>query len=318
MIVDFLDEPEWTRALATLPAYSFFATPRFINACSKHLVDQAQPRVARVSDTSGSWLLAAFQQRRVSRLGTSTLIGAPEGGYAIAGAGRVREGWLEALRDALAGPRVESIELTMGPGMVIDGQIGRGFDVNSQDTWVIDLTSGLDGWLGGQLDKRVRRQIRKSEMDGVHTVACGAEGLDDFYALYERAVDSGSKRSRRYPKEFLRDLICADGPGKVSLYLTHHENRLIAGGLLVRGGTEALAWIGAMDRECAALNGNANRHRAVIRDLIALGATSYNLGASPGLPLVAAFKRKLGAEPRRYHTVVWRNRFWSLARAWQG
>lgn len=318
MVVDFPDEPEWTRALATLPSYSFFATPRFINACSKHLVDHAQPRVARVIDADGSWLLAAFLQCQASRLGTCTLVGAPERCYAIAGRGRVGEGWLDALRAALAGPRVESIELTIGPGVIIDERVSPRFDISSQDTWVIELNSGLDGWLSNRLDKRVRRQIRKSEADGVHTVACGIEGLDDFYALYERVTETDWTRSRRYSKAFLRDLICADGPGNVSLYLTYHGNRLIAGGFLVRGGTEALAWIGAMDRECAALNGNANRHHAVIRDLIALGATSYNLGAAPGLPLVAAFKRKLGAEPRRYHTVVWRNRFWSLARAWQG
>lgn len=317
MVVDFLDESAWTRALASLPAYSFFATPRYINTCSRHLVHHAQPRVARVVDTNGSWLLAAFMQCRTSRLGMQVLIGAPHGGYAIAGEGRVREGWLDALRSALASPRVENIELTIGPDVILDMPAGRRFAVTSEDAWVIELKSGLDGWLESQLDKRVRRQLRKSEADGVHTVACGAERLDDFYALYERAMELGSKRSRRYPKAFLMDLLCADGPGRASLYLTYHKQRLIAGGFLVRGGTDALAWIGAMDRDCATLHGNANRHHAVIRDQIALGATSYNLGAAPGLPHVADFKRKLGAQPRRYHTVVWRNRFWSSIRAWQ-
>ena len=318
MIVDFLNEPEWTKALATLPSYSFFATPRFINACSKHLIKNAQPRVARVIDANGSWLLAAFLQCPASRLGTRTLIGAPEGCYAIAENGRVGDGWLDALRAALATPRVESIELTIGPEVVMDKPVGSRFEVSCADTWVIELQSGLEGWLSHQVDKRVRRQIRKSDADGVHTVACGIEGLDDFYALYERAAESDSMRTRRYPKAFLRDLICAEGPGAASLYLTRHGERLIAGGFLVRGGTEAFAWIGAMDRECAPLNGNANRHHAVIRDLIALGAKRYNLGAAPGLPRVAAFKRKMGARPRRYHTLLWRNRFWSFARALQG
>jgi len=77
-----------------------------------------------------------------------------------------------------------------------------------------------------------------------------------------------------------------------------------------------MAWIGAMDRDHAPLNGNANRHHAVVHDLVALGVTTYNLGAAPGLPSVAAFKHRLGAQPVRYHRLVWRSRFWSKVRSW--
>ena len=317
MRAELLDEAEWVRALESLPGYSFFATPRFVNAWIRHFAARGRPVAARIEDGVRGWRLVAFVEVPVSRFGTRALVGSPDGGYGIAGTGTVSNEYFRDLCSFLGTTRIESIELTVGPDF---GQIDTPGDAvkyesTHEDAWVIDIAQGFDHWWEQQLDKRVRRQIRRSEDEGVRTTRHGVEALDAFFALYVTALQSNPSRTRAYPKAFLRDLMCAEGPGNASIYLTWHGEEAIAGGFLLRGGIDALAWIGAMDRRHALLHGNANRHVSVIRELAASGATSYNLGAAPGLPDVAAFKRKLGAQPRRYQTLTWRNRLWSRLRA---
>ncbi|MCC6198195.1 MAG: GNAT family N-acetyltransferase [Burkholderiales bacterium] len=316
MQVDLPDQAGWQRALESLPAYSFFATPRFVNAWIRHFDPTARARVARIRHAGGGWRLAAFVESRISRLGTLALVGVPDGGYGVVGAGPMPPEWLAAMCSVLGTSRVETIELTIGPGLQ-EGE-PRGVWHAEQTAWMIDTHEGFDAWWNGCLDKRVRRQITRSEEEGVRTRACGVEGLDAFFAMYEQSLRANPKRTHSYPKAFLRDLIDGRGPGEASLYLTYRGDCVIAGGLLLRGGSEALAWIGAMDRSQGAVYGNENRHTSVLRDLVASGARRYNLGAAPALPEVAAFKRKLGAQPVPYHIVRWQSPLWARLRTWQG
>ena len=80
------------------------------------------------------------------------------------------------------------------------------------------------------------------------------------------------------------------------------------GGYLLYGRNDAMAWIGAMDREFSRVNPTENRHDKVIADLYKEGVPWYNLGGCEGLTGVSSFKKKIGAVPIPYHVLYWRSR----------
>lgn len=312
----FLTAPEWNQTLETIPSFPYFVTPKYINAWIRHYAPGlGRARALLVEASPDRWRIVAFAEVRVSRyLPLHTLVAAPEGGYGVAGAGAMEAGWFEAALRRLRRLDVNSFEITPGPELSEPNLLPWAVETRWLDAWIVDLSSGYERWLTSALDKRTRRQLRHAEAQSVRTERAGIEGLDRFWVLYSSAVRGDPARHEMYPRAFLADLMAAPGPGDACLYLTSQGERLVAGGLLLCGGSWALAWIGAMDRSFAALHGNLARHAAVIRDLAARGVTSYNLGAAPGLPAVAEFKRKLGAVPHRYATIAWANPFWDRLR----
>lgn len=305
MGLEALSLVEWRQALESLPSYPFFAAPRFLASWASHYSPDARPRAWRLREATGAWRLAAVLETRTSRFGTRALI-APEGGYGVTGAGRMQQGWSGRLMQGLRHRGIDSIDLVLAPGEQADAIDGHHVSCAKQDAWIIDLSSGVRGWLEAGLDKRVRRQLRICETAGVRTAREGPAALDEFYEVYAQALHDNPARAT-YSKAFLADLICSDGPGAVDLYMTRHNGRTIAAGMLLRGGQQAIAWIGCFDRENAHLHGNLHRHYTVISELAQARIAAYNLGAAPGLPDVARFKRKLGAQPQPYSVMRWRN-----------
>ncbi len=159
-----LDQRAWVDALETAHRYSFFLTPRYLRTWAHHFADDAPTRAIKVVAPEGvGWRLVAFVDLPVSRRWrTRRLVAAPEGGYGIAGAGVMPESWLEDVLKQLTSLRVESIEITTSPGLGDDNAATEEISRHDQEAWIIDLEQGVDPWLTS-LDKRVRRQIRKSE-----------------------------------------------------------------------------------------------------------------------------------------------------------
>lgn len=306
LTIEALTTGEWSRSLASLSTYSFFATPRFLQAWVRHHQPRATPRAWRVRGADGAWRLLAVAELPASRFGTVTLLGTPEGGHCSAGVGDMPHGWLGTLMQSLRSARTEHIELVLGPLESAPDALQCGAEVEFLETWQLDLAGGPQAWEAG-LDKRVRRQLRLCEREGVQTTRHGVEALAEIFSLYARALSENPARRVAYSKAFLGELLTGDGPGQAALYLTRHEGQAIAGGMLLQGGHGGLAWIGCFDRAKAQLHGNLHRHSTVIRDLAAAGDTVYDLGAAPGLPEVVSFKQKLGATARPYWRIVWRN-----------
>jgi hypothetical protein len=302
MLVEPLSRAEWTSSLARLPGYAPFVSPHFLDSWAREHRTGTRPRPWRITDRSGAWRLAVLAELSTSRFGTRALI-APEGGYATAGTGPMPARWLHTLLCSIRSMSTDNVELVLDPQDVVGPGDAPGLQVAHEQAWIIDLRVGAEVWLREALDRRTRRQLALAESNGVVTQRCGAEGLDDFETLYRRELRATPARAT-YSTRFLRNLLDS---GLATLYISRHEGRPIAGGLLLQGGNQALAWIGCFDREQAHLHGNLHRHSVVIRDLCAEGVASYNLGAAPGLPGVACFKRKLGAVPHPYVTVAWRN-----------
>jgi hypothetical protein len=312
-----LDQRAWVDALEAAHRYSFFVTPRYLRTWAHHFADDAPTRAIKIVAPAGlGWRLIAFVDLPSSRrLRTRRLVAAPEGGYGVAGVGAMPENWLQDVLQQLTTLRNESVEITTSPVLWDESTMTNAIARDDQEAWVIDLGLGADAWIAS-LDKRVRRQLRISEERGVHTQRSTVDDLDVFYQLYRGAVDNDPERNVLYSKSFLADLMRESGPGDAALYLARFQGEIIAGGFLLHGKAEALAWIGAMDRRFGALHANVNRHVAVARDLVDAGVTAYNLGAAPGLPEVAEFKRRLGATAQPYATLVAYNPLWTRLRRW--
>lgn len=303
--VETLRRAQWVESLRQLPSHAYFVSPGFIDVWIEHHAPQARARALRVVAADGAWRIAAFVETASSRFGTRAYTGAPDGGYGTAGTGTMPDGWAESLVDALAGPLTDSVELTLEPDAI--GASPSDAEAPMQ-TWIVDISRGYEHWHDQQIDKAVRRQLRIAEQRGVRTTTSDdPRDVDAFIALYARAVGDEPAGRPRHPEAFLRGLLQGRGPGEAKLCLTKVGATTIAGGIQLRGGTAALAWIGCYDRDFADHHPNVHRHATAIRDLCAIGASQYNLGAAPGLPNVAQFKRKLGAAPAPYCTLRWEN-----------
>jgi CelD/BcsL family acetyltransferase involved in cellulose biosynthesis len=297
---------EWARSLDALPSYPFFCSPRYLDAWVRHHAPRGRVLAFSFHENTDAWRLVALVETGTSRFGTVALTAAPEGGYGTAGVGRMHARWAEQALLSLRRYRIDCIEFVLGPGEHAAPSSTGALEVGERAAWIVDLAGGAQRWLDRQLDKRVRRQLRICEHEGVVTTRHGIDGLDDFYELYERAVRQDTNRAP-YSKPFLADLVTPGSPGQAIIYLTRHQDRTIAAGILLRGRSDALAWIGCFDKATPHLHGNLHRHYTVIRDLAADGVAAYNLGAAPNLPEVARFKQKLGATPQPYRIVIWRN-----------
>lgn len=306
MKLEPLTETEWSAALAELPAFSFFVTPRFLRAWARHYEPRARPRAWRVRASTGAWRLVAGVEAPTSRYGTKAWLGTPESGYCSAGVGEMPPAWLDLMLRSLQTVRTDHVELVLGPDEFAADPTDAGAEVEHQDTWVVDLSGGPQAW-EARLDKRVRRQLRICDAEGLLTSRHTVDALDEFFDLYERALAENASRRIAYSRGFIADLLIGDDPGAAAIYLTRHQGQAVAGGLLLQGGYDALAWIGCFDRARAHLQANLHRHATVIRDLAATGCKVYNLGAAPGLPEVARFKQKLAAEARDWRRIAWRN-----------
>lgn len=314
--VRLLDETEWQDHLSDFGSYSYFVSPSYAAAWARHVGTHARARPYLV-ESNGTRLVAVFVERIISRrFGLRSLTGVPEGGYAIAGATMPGEmPWLESILREVRSPRLEYLSLVTDPLLDVKANMNGVAGLSSRvgEAFILEISDGYEAWLS-KADRRVRGKLRKSQQDGLCTRRHGADALDTFYALYQKAFAQTEGRKLIYPKPFLNELLSAPGEAHARLYMTWFEGRPVAGGILLAGRKQALAWIGALDRDYAHLAANENRHAQVIRELSAEGFDTYNLGAAPGLPDVARFKQKLGAAPRRYCILDWHNPLISRAR----
>lgn len=320
LAVKQLSLEQWHNCLRQLDRYSYFVTPEFANAWATHVWRDAQPMAWRVDAANQAWRLVVAMSTPSSRLGTQVLTAMPMGAYGTAGQGTMPPRWQDRVMMELRRPHRDSIELTMDPMDEVGPAAAPGpHVVGTVQAWAIDLRQGYVHWQQHQLEKTVRRQLRLATEHGLRTVAAGDADVPLFLSLHARAMKPPQgTTSGHHSEPFVRQLLLHSELGEAKLYLTYLDSQPIAGGLQLRGKQDALAWIGWLDREHAQLHANVHRHAQAIQDLCASGFTSYNLGAAPGLPSVAQFKRKLGAKPIDYEVLRWTNRPLARLRKWVG
>jgi vancomycin resistance protein VanK len=186
-------------------------------------------------------------------------------------------------RSAIGARVVQQLEALGWRRQVAEGGFAAG---QPQYTFVIPLVTDdgtrrtEDDVLAG-MNQLWRRNIRKAEKAGVVVSTGSAEDLKAFHDLYVHTAqrDHFTPRPLSY-FETMYDALGADDPadpGRIILWLAHHEGDLVAATIGVRVGKHAWYSYGASSTDKREVRGSNAVQWAMIRDAIARGADVYDL-----------------------------------------
>jgi hypothetical protein len=168
------------------------------------------------------------------------------------------------------------------------------------ESGVIELASGLEAaWR--RVDRKLRQEIQHARAALRFQQEAGA--LDAAYALHA----AQSRRWRGHaplPLELSRRLLAATGSASEApaarLFTARDERGLLSAAFALDHPRETLVWWSGTHPEGRSRQAFAFLMWSIAAWAAAAGRERLNLGASPGLDPVAAFKRSLGATPTVY------------------
>ncbi|MBF9066531.1 GNAT family N-acetyltransferase [Streptacidiphilus fuscans] len=196
-----------------------------------------------------------------------------------------------------------------GPS-VWDASVPEGFASVERTTYLLDLAGGFEeAWTRG-FHSSVRQGARRAERSqATFEVDRTGRFVPQFQQLYEESLVRWAeqqheplalarwRRLREEPPRLVAAVAERFG-ADCAIWLASHEGRPAAAIVVLRHGTHAKYWRGAMDRSLAApVHANHMLHRLAIQDACAAGCLLYDMGdARPGSTL-ARFKESFGARP---------------------
>jgi lipid II:glycine glycyltransferase (peptidoglycan interpeptide bridge formation enzyme) len=188
---------------------------------------------------------------------------------------------LAPLARSAAGARVvQQLEALDWRRQVAEGGFAAG---QPQYTFVLPLVDDEgrqltpDEVLSG-MNQLWRRNIRKAEKAGVVVTTGSATDLKAFHDLYVHTAERDHFTPR--PISYFRtmyDALGAEDPGRISLWLAHHDGDLVAATIGVRVGRHAWYSYGASSTDKRDVRGSNAVQWAMIRAAIAEGADVYDL-----------------------------------------
>jgi len=154
------------------------------------------------------------------------------------------------------------------------------------------------------MNQQWRRNIKKATKAGV-VVSTGStgEGSDDLAAFHDLYAHT-AQRDHFTPRpisyfQTMFDALGAEDPGRIRLYLAHHEGDLVAATIWIRVGTHTWYSYGASSTEKRDVRGSNAVQWQMIRDSLAVGAEVYDLRGitdtlTPDDPHVGLIQFKVG------------------------
>lgn len=123
-----------------------------------------------------------------------------------------------------------------------------------------------------------RRNIKKATKAGVEVTRGAREDLEDFHRVYAETAerDHFTPRPLAY-FQTMWDAMTTEDPGRLVLYLAHHEGDLVAATTLVRVGTHAWYSYGASTTAKRDVRGSNAVQWQMMRDALAAGAEVYDM-----------------------------------------
>ena len=184
------------------------------------------------------------------------------------------------VRSAIGARVIQQLEALGWRRQVADGGFAAG---QPQYTFVIPLvaddgTRRTEDDVLARMNQLWRRNIRKADKVGV-TVSVGTtEDLKAFHDLYVHTAerDHFTPRPLAY-FQTMYDALGAEDPGRISLWLAHHEGDLVAATIGVRVGRHAWYSYGASSTDKRDVRGSNAIQWSMIRAAIAEGADVYDL-----------------------------------------
>jgi lipid II:glycine glycyltransferase (peptidoglycan interpeptide bridge formation enzyme) len=185
-----------------------------------------------------------------------------------------------ATRSASGARVVQQLEALGWRRQVAEGGFAAG---QPQYTFVIPLvgddgTRRTDDDVLAGMNQLWRRNIRKAEKAGVAVTTGTREDLKAFHDLYVHTAERDHFTPRRLAYfQTMYDALGADDPGRITLWLAHHEGDLVAATIAIRVGRHAWYSYGASSTDKREVRGSNAVQWAMIRDAIAQGADVYDL-----------------------------------------
>jgi vancomycin resistance protein VanK len=183
-------------------------------------------------------------------------------------------------RSASGARIVQQLEALGWRRQVAEGGFAAG---QPQYTFVIPLvgddgTRRTDDDVLAGMNQLWRRNIRKAEKAGVAVTTGTREDLKAFHDLYVHTAERDDFTPRRLAYfQTMYDALGADDPGRITLWLAHHEGDLVAATIAIRVGRHAWYSYGASSTDKREVRGSNAVQWAMIRDAIAQGADVYDL-----------------------------------------
>ena len=123
-----------------------------------------------------------------------------------------------------------------------------------------------------------RRNIKKTEKNGVRVRVGDASDLPAFHRCYVETAE----RDRFTPRglayfQHMYDVMSAEDPQRVRLYLAEHDEHVLAATIWIRVGEHAWYSYGASSAAKRELQGSTAIQWRMLRDSLAAGATLYDL-----------------------------------------
>lgn len=165
---------------------------------------------------------------------------------------------------------------------------------------IVELSGGYDAVARHYSDAN-RRNIRQAVDHGVRVAAVSQHAVTrDFYRLHLQTVKRHG--ARPLPRAFFEAVYARLVPaGAATFYLAFHQDRVVAGNLVLRHRDRSYDWMWVYDDRVTPLRATNLMLDHAIRDEAARGSRELNLGASPNDHLGSVrFKQSFGARPYTY------------------
>jgi peptidoglycan pentaglycine glycine transferase (the first glycine) len=151
--------------------------------------------------------------------------------------------------------------------------------IQHQATWVVDISGGDEAM--ARLKESTRRNIRAGIKQGITVEASDASAaLDSFYELLQEtaAREQFTVRSRAYYQDLLS---LFRERGQVAVYLARHEERLLAGAVMLFFGSKLVYLYGGTKTAAKDLKPGYLLHWRAIEDAQRRGCTTYDMWGVP-------------------------------------
>lgn len=163
--------------------------------------------------------------------------------------------------------------------LTASGALPSRHPIQHQATWLVDISGGDEAMM--RLKESTRRNIRSGIKQGITVEASEASAaMDSFYELLQEtaAREQFAIRSRAYYQDLLS---LFRERGQVAVYLARHEERLLAGAVMLFFGSKLVYLYGGTREDAKDLKPGYLLHWRAIEDAQRRGCTAYDMWGVP-------------------------------------
>jgi lipid II:glycine glycyltransferase (peptidoglycan interpeptide bridge formation enzyme) len=151
--------------------------------------------------------------------------------------------------------------------------------IQHQATWLVDISGGDEAMM--RLKESTRRNIRAGIKRGITVEASeGSAAMDSFYELLQETATREQFTIRR--RAYYHDLLSLFRErGQAAVYLARHQDRLLAGAVMLFFGSKLVYLYGGTREDAKDLKPGYLLHWRAIEDAQRRGCTTYDMWGVP-------------------------------------